>query len=105
LANAPPQEMSTNKPAEELGKLLFKHRRNVFFWLSYAAQLKRAADLVYDAHLADRAEVAANAAPWELQILEVDSCATLLYGLSIENLAKAIRLRLKLHPTEDGKLV
>jgi len=73
-------------------------------WILSAHRLKRSADIVFNAYEIDLKAMENGSSPLELNNLEIAGVATLLYGLSIENILKAIIIRDNLNPAESGKL-
>jgi hypothetical protein len=73
-------------------------------WALSARHLKHSADLIFDAYEIDLQQMARDVSPLELNNLEVASAATLLFGLAIENLLKAIIISKEPKTVEDGKL-
>ncbi len=63
-------------------------------WLEEGQKLKLAGDLIYDAYTRDLKKMSEEDY-WspELRHLHISSCAMLLYGLSIENLAKGLIIK------------
>ena len=59
-------------------------------WVLQARRLKRAADTVFNAHSSDLQRLQAGADPLHLEHLESSGPASLLYGLALENLLKAL---------------
>ena len=73
-------------------------------WVLGARRLKRGGDIVFDAYEADLSAMERGSSPLELDNLEIAGVATLLYGLSIENLLKAIIIHKNPNPVENDKL-
>lgn len=62
-------------------------------WVLEARRLKRAADLVFEKVATDLEKMARGSSPTELENLECTKAASLLYGLSLENLLKGLIIR------------
>ncbi len=77
---------------------------NPAIWADSARRLKHSADLIFDAYEIDLQKVDNDVSPLELNNLEVAGAATLLFGLAIENLLKAIIITRETKTVEDGKL-
>jgi hypothetical protein len=73
-------------------------------WALSARRLKRGGDLLFDAYAADLDAMGSGVSPLELANLEVVGPATLLFGLAIENILKAIIIDRDPQPVNDGKL-
>ena len=73
-------------------------------WALSARRLKHSADLIFDAYEIDLQQMARNASPLEFNNLEVAGAATLLFGLAVENLLKAIIITREPKTVEDGRL-
>ena len=80
---------------------------NAVFWLLAAQRLKRSGDLVFDAYADDLEKLVKGVSHDELQNLhnlEIVGCAMLLYGLSIENVAKGLIAKANPPAVVNGKL-
>lgn len=64
-------------------------------WVLWARRLRRSADLVFQQYCSDLRAMEDGKSPLELDDLELSGCATLLYGLAMENLLKAIVIQAK----------
>ncbi|MGE4068698.1 MAG: hypothetical protein AB7H88_18130 [Vicinamibacterales bacterium] len=73
-------------------------------WALSARRLKRSGDLLFDAYSADLAAMGGGTSPLKLDSLEIAGPATLLPGLAIENILKAIAIQSDPQPVTDGKL-
>ena len=62
-------------------------------WVLEARRLKRAADLVFAESTNDLEKLARGSSPTELENLECSKAASLLYGLSLENLLKGLIIK------------
>jgi hypothetical protein len=60
------------------------------FWILSARRLKRSGDLIFQAYSNDLEAMVNGATPTELENLELAGVASMLFGLAIENLLKAI---------------
>src|SRR5688500_10952394 len=70
-----------------------------------ARRMKRAADVVFRAYLADLNEMQAERSTLDLENLELAGPGTLLYGLAFENIIKALIVKKKPEAViADGKL-
>lgn len=81
----------------ELGK------QALTLWALTARRLRRSADLVFAQHESDLKALFEGTSPLDLDNLELAGCATLLYGLAMENLLKAIFLQVTKKPIINGK--
>ena len=84
--------------------LFFKSRHTPLQWLSSAQRLRQAGEVLFNAYLRDLKELPCDGPPEGLNNLDMDGPATLLFGLSLENLVKAIRLRKRLDQQPGGKI-
>ena len=73
-------------------------------WALNARRLKRTADLIFNAYTSDCDKMVDGVSPSELQNLELAGSATLLYGLALENIIKAIIIDQDPNVVKDGKL-
>ena len=73
-------------------------------WVLSARRLKRGGDIICDAYEIDLRAMERGSSPLELDNLETVGVATLLYGLSIENLIKAIIIHKDPNSIKNGKL-
>lgn len=62
-------------------------------WAMTAKCLKRSGDIIFEAYLKDLHDFANGFSPIKLNNLEVVGVATMLYGLSIENLLKGLIIK------------
>lgn len=80
---------------------------NAVFWLLSAQRLKRSGNLVFDAYADDLEKLIKGVSHDELQNLhnlEIIGCAMLLYGLSLENVAKGLIVKAEPPAVVNGKL-
>lgn len=82
----------------------FKSRHTPLQWLNSAQRLRHAGELLFNAYLRDSRKSPSDDPPEGLDNLDMDGPAALLFGLSIENLVKAIRLRKRLDQQPDGEI-
>ncbi len=73
-------------------------------WALSANRLKRSGDLIFDAYEIDLQAMGKGVSPLELNNLEVAGAATMLFGLAIENLLKAIIIAREPKTVNDGNL-
>jgi len=73
-------------------------------WALNARRLKQAADILFEAYEQDLKDMTAGESPLQLHNLELSGPATLLYGLALENILKAILLTTSPDAITDGKL-
>lgn len=69
---------------------LLKNSWKAEHWAESAVNLRRAADILFAAHAASRAE---DGEPVSVADLEMDTPATLLYGYSMENAVKSVLIK------------
>lgn len=69
-------------------------------WAESAVNLRRAADILFAAHAASRAE---DGEPVSIEDMEMDRPATLLYGYSMENAIKSVLIKEKGLTREECK--
>jgi hypothetical protein len=74
-------------------------------WALNARRLKRSGDIVFDAYERDVGKMSNGTSLLELDNLEIASCAMLLYGLSLENLIKAVIIKGKPELISNGELL
>jgi hypothetical protein len=73
-------------------------------WVLTARRLKRSADIIFDQCENDLRAMESGISPLELHNLELAGCATMLYGLALENLLKAIVIQVQPTAIVDHKL-
>lgn len=73
-------------------------------WALQARRLKRGAELVFEAHTDDLAEMQGGRSPLDLKNLETAEVASLLYGLAFENIIKALIVKKEGVVIDGGKL-
>jgi len=73
-------------------------------WALTGQRLRRSADIVMAGYNSDLKTMESGASPLELRNLELSGCATLLYGLALENLLKAIIIKTDPAVIIDGEL-
>jgi len=83
----------------------FERRNKPVSWLRNAQTLKHAGELLFDAYREDLANLPSDEPPEGLENLEMNSPANLLFGLSLESLIKALRIRRRLDKQEPGQSI
>jgi len=72
-------------------------QRSPVFWIMQADRLRLAADIIFKKYKKDCKKIG-RTDPKKLKYIELSGIATMLYGYSMENLIKALRLRCGLQP-------
>ena len=74
-------------------------------WALTARRLKLAADMIFNAYSKDCEKFIQGISPSELPNLELAGSATMLYGLALENIIKAIYIDENPEVVENGRLI